>query len=314
MHIRGIQGPWPADSRLLVCVSPSPASEQPIRVTQRLAEGLKAEWVAVYVESVRQGLIDESRQIQLNKNLQLAQDMGAQIVRLNGFNPAQEIIQYARQNNVTLIVIGFSQQSPLQKWFKGSIPAYIIEHSSPIQVLVVGDRQDKAIPINTASPIAPSIPWKSVVNGLSSITLVTVLCFALQSILNLTNITLIYLIPIVFSSLTAGIWGGLTASLAAVLCLNYFFVPPVFTFSVYDLKFLPTFLVLLFVGISTSILAEIIHRQNIASHHREKFISLLYEFSRDLLHAIGLIELLDRCTLDISQMFDCDVVLLLPGE
>src|SRR5512135_1995222 len=51
METRAIPGPWPAGERLLVCISPGTVSERLIRTTRRLADQLKAEWYAVYVET-----------------------------------------------------------------------------------------------------------------------------------------------------------------------------------------------------------------------------------------------------------------------
>ena len=51
MDRHGILGPWPAGSRLLVCISTSSLSERLVRIGQRMAADLNAEWFAVYVES-----------------------------------------------------------------------------------------------------------------------------------------------------------------------------------------------------------------------------------------------------------------------
>ena len=42
---------WPTTERLLVCVSPSPLSARLVRATRRMAARLRAEWLAVYVET-----------------------------------------------------------------------------------------------------------------------------------------------------------------------------------------------------------------------------------------------------------------------
>ncbi len=51
MQTRAIPGIWAAGERLLVCISPSPLSEKLVRNTRRLADELKAEWIALYVET-----------------------------------------------------------------------------------------------------------------------------------------------------------------------------------------------------------------------------------------------------------------------
>lgn len=315
MYLQGIRGPWGVGSKLLVCVSPSPLSEHPIRVTQRLAEDLKAEWFAVYVETPRQGTLQESRRLQLDKNLQMAEDSGAKIIRLNGLNPADEILEFARTQNITLIISGFSGQSRWQRLLKGSLVNELIEKSSPIQVLVVGSQKAK---YPSVRPLRKALDKSKILQEImvpaGSIAIMTAFCWLVQPWLNITNIALLYLLPIVFSSLVRGRLGGIVASVLAVMCFNFFFIHPVFTFSVSDFQFLPTFLVLFIVGLTTSLLSDIIQKQTEAARKRERFISLLYEFSRDLMHAIGLVELLDRSTEDLSALFNCESYILLPDS
>ncbi len=54
MEKRAIPGPWPAAERLLVCISPGAASERLIRAARRLADELKAQWYAIFVETPQQ--------------------------------------------------------------------------------------------------------------------------------------------------------------------------------------------------------------------------------------------------------------------
>ena len=51
MQQHAILGPWPVTERLMVCVGPSPLSERLVRSTRRLARWLRADWIAVYVET-----------------------------------------------------------------------------------------------------------------------------------------------------------------------------------------------------------------------------------------------------------------------
>ena len=79
MERHGIIGPWPAGSRLLVCISTSPLSERLIRTGQRMAADLDAEWFAVYVESPREAPSTEAAKDQLSRNLRLARELGARV-------------------------------------------------------------------------------------------------------------------------------------------------------------------------------------------------------------------------------------------
>ena len=72
---------------------------------------------------------------------------------------------------------------------------------------------------------------------------------------------MIFIIPIVLSGLISGRKGGIIASVMAVAFFDFFFVPPFYTFSVADIRFIPTFIVLFIVGVITSFLADTVKKQ-----------------------------------------------------
>jgi hypothetical protein len=68
--------------------------------------------------------------------------------------------------------------------------------------------------------------------GVLAVAALTYCAFRLQ--LNLSAGSLLYLLMVVIVSLSAGFWEATIASLAAVMCLDYFFIPPLFCFNVSD--------------------------------------------------------------------------------
>ncbi len=78
-----IKTPWSVCSRLLVGFSASPTSERLLRMTHRMASDMGAEWYAVYVQSARQQIeVNEKARNQLDKNIRLAEELGAKVVLL----------------------------------------------------------------------------------------------------------------------------------------------------------------------------------------------------------------------------------------
>ena len=100
----------------------------------------------------------------------------------------------------------------------------------------------------------------------------------------------------------------------AVAFFDFFFVPPYFTFSVEDLRFIPTFIVLFIVGIITSFLADTVKKQVENTRQREEFIASLYDFSKDLLVSENLNDFLKRITNYIWDLFNYDVIIILPDD
>ena len=98
--------PKPTEERILVCVSPSPSSAQLISAASKMATSLHAKWSAVYVEQPKMAMLPEAERSRAADNLRLAGRLGAETVTLVGRNVAEEIVDFARQRNVTRIIVG----------------------------------------------------------------------------------------------------------------------------------------------------------------------------------------------------------------
>lgn len=129
---------WPIESKLLVGISSNKNTERILLIANRMANDLEAEWYAVHVESLQQARYTEKSRNQLYRNINLAEELGAKVVSLSSRNIADEIIKFAKQKNVTLIITGLSQRSRLQEIIRGSVFNKLVKNASPINVLVVG--------------------------------------------------------------------------------------------------------------------------------------------------------------------------------
>ncbi len=114
--------PWRARERLLVAVSHSPHSQKLIRITRGLAFNLDAPWYAVNIDT---GLnLDADEKIMLEKNLNLARDLGAEVISTSDSSPGIGIQRIARQKNITQIIVG----RPPRKWYDVFIRNTIMDH------------------------------------------------------------------------------------------------------------------------------------------------------------------------------------------
>ena len=313
MEGHGIIGPWPAGSRLLVCISTSPLSERLIRTGQRMAADLDAEWFAVYVESPQEAPSSEAAKDQLSRNLRLARELGARVEVLIGRNIAEEIHGFAREHNVTLIIVGLPRRSLWNRWLRGSVVNEVISQSGQIHVLVIGGTEtDQKKEAGTVPAVSGS--WQPFYGSLVSVAATVGFCWIFQHWLGLINIAMLLLLPVVYSGMTWGRRSGWVASLLAVTALDFFFVPPGFTLAIEDIRYLPMFGVFFIVGIVTSFLADLVRWQGESARQRERFVSALYSFSRDLMAAGNPEELLRYAAKEIAEAFECEVMILLPDE
>ncbi len=134
---KGIQTIWPAGEWILVCVGLNPRSMRLIHVAQRMAVGLRAEWIAVHVEAPSRVQPSESDLKQLNDHMQLAKSLGAEIVTLTGKHVSEEILTYARSRNVSMIIIGKPPHSRWKDKLFSSPLNEIVQGSDDIDVYVI---------------------------------------------------------------------------------------------------------------------------------------------------------------------------------
>jgi len=114
-------------------------TEELLRKASRIAGRLNLDWYCVYVQTPaeRADRIDATVQRKLVDNIQKAQSMGAEVVKLEGTDVAETLTQFAVEHGVTLIVAGQSRQSWWQHFTRGSVIDKLVNNTKDIDVLVV---------------------------------------------------------------------------------------------------------------------------------------------------------------------------------
>ena len=133
---RQVTQPWQTQERVMVCISPDKPSDRLLRRGWRIASRLRADIVAVYVP---QGKVTLEQQKVLESDFALAGRLGVRIERTEGQGIAPALADYARQHQVTQIVIGHSGRTRLQEMVQGSIINDLVRLVRGIDVLIVAN-------------------------------------------------------------------------------------------------------------------------------------------------------------------------------
>ncbi|MDB5329196.1 MAG: kdpD [Phycisphaerales bacterium] len=307
---------WAATERLLVCVSPSPLSARLVRAAKRLAASLRAPWVAVYVErpALRLSQADRDR---VTQTLRLAAQLGAETVTLSGQSVSEEVLSCARERNVTKIVIGKPERPRWREMIFGSAVEEIIRGSGAIDIYVIRALAEEAAAPTGERPEATPVRWPQYAAGAAVVAACTALAWcaglAFHGPIDLTNLVMAYLLAVVIVATRFGRGPAIMASALSVAAFDYFFVPPRFTFAVSDLHYFLTFGVMLAVALIISTLTDRVREQALASRDRERRTAALLRLSRDLAAIRGKENLLKAAVRHVAEVFDCQVIILLPG-
>lgn len=281
MRLHKIEGPWPASGKVMVCVSSSPFSAQLIRAAQRLAQGLHAELLAVHIETPERRFPNgDAERERLWRNLNLAKELGGQILTTAGTDFVETVLQLAVRENVTAIVVG---KSGPRRWYeitRKTLVDKLISASGFIHVYVIQGREEteKRPLITTAIP-EQHTGWRQYAGALAAVIAVTGLCYLFRGQLEQVNIALLYLLPVLMS---AAWWGRRTAYITAGLCVlgfDFLFLEPVFTFNIYDIRYLWSFLIFGLVAFLVGGKTESLRRELQSTRRRESNVNSLYRFS-----------------------------------
>jgi two-component system sensor histidine kinase KdpD len=315
MRAHGIAGPWPTGERVMVCVSPSPFSAQLIRIGRRMAERLQSEWLAVYVETSRRLPVGEAEKNHLGKNLRLAEEMGAEIINITGYDVAEELLELARKRNVSQIIIGKPLHSRLWEWLHGSVVNKIIRHSHGISVHVIpGKPKPNHKTSSSPGQKQSSFLFTPYVWAILMMVALTVLAVFLKPFLELVNIAMIFLLFVLFSAVKWETGPAVAAAVVGSLTFDFFFVPPTSTFIVRDIRYMISFAIFLLVAFFAGTLSTRLQQQVNNSRQRETRVAALYNLSRELAAVVELGPVLESIARKVSETFEGQVVIIVPDK
>lgn len=311
MKAKAIPGPWPAAERLLVGVSAHPQAERLIRSTYRLAEELKTEWLAVYVETPDHTRLSPEERERIARTLSLAEQLGGQSITLPGRSVPEALLEYSKKHNVTKIILGKPLRPRWKELMFGSVVDSLVRMSGEIDVYVISVPHDSK-PVPQEKSWQPHRPWSSYLWAISLVLAATGAGALFQRTISPTNLVMVYLLAVVIAAVFLGRGPSILSSFISVLVFDYIFVPPYFTFAVSDTEYILTFIGLLGVGLVISELTARVRDQADAAQRRAAETSILYSLSRDLSIAEGLEAIIQAVTDNVSQTFGREVIVFLP--
>ena len=318
MQEHAIQGPWAAGERILVCVSEDVRAAGLVRYAKRLADRLHAPWTALSVETQRSLQFTEEERDRLADTLRLAEALGGEAITIpsGARSIADDVINFAHANNVTQIIIGKSTRS---RWFEilhGSVVHELVRSSGNISVHVIAGEHLAAEPVpkktvRTAEEIRPfdAIPY---VAAIIAVAVALGIDELIKPIVGIENVDLVFMTAIVAVAVRYGLLPSLFASVVASLCYNFFFLPPIYTFTITDPTNVAAFLIFIMMAVLVSNVAARVRMQAMTAIERARTTEALYAFSRKLAGVGTLDDVLWATAYQTALVLKVRVVLLLP--
>ena len=316
-HVRalGLGGTWAGGERIVVAISEQPGAELMVRAAKRVADGLRAPWTAVFIETPRSaGFTPEDHQ-RVAAAMTLATQLGAAVATVPATNVVSGIKGFLAEARATQLILGKSRRS---RWFE-------LRHGSVVDRLV---RETPGVTVHVM-PMAEAVAVASRgkgrrradgarASGYLAATLmvgaITALAGALFRVLDLGNVGMLYLLPVMAAASLYGLRTGLFAGIASSLAYNFVFLPPVGSLSISNPENVVSVVVLLGVAFATSQLAARVRAQADLASASARSNAILAGFLREIGSVNDWQQAAQMICTDVRRLFDVQVVLMAPAD
>ena len=233
-RLHGIDRPWETRERVLVALTGAADGDRLVRRASRMAQRVKGDLVAVHV-TPQDGLEGSAREALANQRT-LVERLGGTYREVVGDDVGKALVDTARRLSATQVVLGATRRSRFAELTQGSVIRRVIRDSgSDLDVHVISHASASAGERpRLRRPTA--LPGHRVVAGaVTAAVLLPVLTAALAGLrdhLGLPSVLLLYLLVVVVVSAIGGIWPALATAVAGFLLANWYFTPPLYTFTI----------------------------------------------------------------------------------
>jgi two-component system, OmpR family, sensor histidine kinase KdpD len=306
MQVEQIPGPWKSGQRLIIGISPSPTSVHLIRWARRTAFTMKASWVAVYVEKSKP--LNDTAKDQLIKNINLARELGAEIITTADDDIALALLRVAKEQNATQILIGKSE-----KLFhlKKTVLQEIIEKSGNLDIYIIGGEEDKDLKQKRwyLPDFSQALSQFSLAAAI--VILTALICYPISDVIGYQTVSLILLLMVALLPLRLGVGPVLLAATLSALIWDFFFIPPRFTFAVSSPQDILMLIAYFIIAAVAGVLTVRIRAREKAVRQREQRASALYALTNDLSIANNQENVVSAAIHNIKKFFNAEVVAFL---
>jgi two-component system sensor histidine kinase KdpD len=309
-----IRGPWKSGLRLLVAIDYRQQSSRLLRWAKNLSYSMGGHIQALYVETTY--TLNPKEREQLDKNFNLAKQLGIDVRINTSSDVVKAIISYAQKENITHIIVGKPRVRKILSTLRlSNFADRLIHYSGNIDVYILGsdyhgkDRYKGKLsrPLFTSS-------IKQYLVICFFVFIISLACYLIQDYIGYQAVSFILLFLVSIFAIFFGTGPILLAAFLSAAIWDFFFLPPPFTFhiekSVDVLMLIMYFIIALLSGVLTSR----VRRQEKKIRIREERTNALYQLTKGLTKITGINEVSKVASDYIKKHFNLECVLLIKDE
>jgi two-component system, OmpR family, sensor histidine kinase KdpD len=317
MEAHGIDATWETRERVVVAITGAPNGETLIRRAARMAQRTRGELIGVHVRS-SDGLAGPASSL-LDRHHHLLEELSGTYHEVVGDDVGAALVRFARAEHATQLILGATRRSRWAELTRGSVITRVIRQSGPIDVHVIsaGGQEEEAAPTLAAAlhQRRVSLSRRRQVSGwlvaAAGPLLLTLIMANLRDALTLPSELLLFLLLVVVAAAVGGLGPAVLASGSGFLLGNWFFTPPLYTFTISEAENLLALVVFLVVAGVVSMLVTTAARRSAESTRARSEAAALARLGGSLL---GEGDPLPALMTHLRTEFEVDAVAVLRRE
>lgn len=314
MQHKRIRGPWKSGLHLLVAIDYRQHSTRLLRWAKNLAYSMGAQIQALYVETAH--TLSNKEREQLNKNINLAKQLGIK-VRINTNNDTvKAIVEYAQKENISHIIVGKPRvRNILSMFLLGNFVNRLIRYSGNIDVYILGtDNQAKDNYKNKITVPSFTSNFQQYLIASLSVIITSIICYSVKDIIGYQAVSFALLFLVSMLAIFYGTGPILLSALLSSLIWDYFFIHPQFTLYIdnpIDVMMLAMFFI---IALLNGILTSKVRNQEQKIRIREERTNALYQLTKDLSIVSGYNNVTNIAITYIQKYFKLNCAILLKND
>lgn len=289
---QGPTPPAPNARRIVVALTGEPEGDHTLRRAALLAAATTGDLIGVHVRDPS-GLTDPVP-AWLEPQRRLLTELGGHFTQLAGADVAAAILDFARTENATDLVLGATRRTSAFQTLHGSVINRAIRSAGPVEVHVIPPRKPPKhrLDVTLAAPIehrrAQLSPRRRTTSWLLALLAPPALAAALspaRSSLGLPGALFCVLLPVLLTALVGGIRPALLATTTGVLATDYFFTTPYHSLRVDRLLDLVALIAFACVATTIGLLVDILAGRGLQTARAQAEAENLAQLTADTLAA-----------------------------
>ena len=254
---------WETRERVVVALTGGPEGDTLVRRAARIAARSKgADLLAAHVAR-SDGLAGADPAL-LAKQRVLVESLGGTYHEVVGTDIPAALLDFARGVNATQLVIGASRRGRFAQLFSPGVGVTTTQRSGPIDVHLVtheeiGRGRRPVLAGSTALSTRRRLAGFAL--ALLGLPLLTYVLWLVDEDLSITSELLLFLAATVAVALVGGLWPALLAAVGGSVLINYYFTPPVHTFTIAERENVLALIVFVVIAVAVSAVVDLAARR-----------------------------------------------------